>query len=250
MNNWLNPDNKFFSFMGKAFDTIVLNTIWLLICLPLPVLTIVWVGQSGIIWFLILTILTLLPIVPATTALYYAIVKSVRKERSYAVKEYFRSFARNFKQGSIFSLIAVGLILILYIDFKYALELMQAQSNSGSIYLGVFIVITLLFSAMYMYVCPILSRFEMKTSGILKTAFVMAGRHLLTTVILLALAVGVLLGSYILLPGMFFLPAVATLIASFLIEKVFKKYMPEKEEPEYDAAGEEIGQEKDEWYLE
>ena len=250
MNNWLNPDNKFFSFMGKAFDTIVLNTIWLLICLPLPVLTIVWVGQTGIIWFLILTLLTLLPIVPATTALYYAIVKSVRKERSYAVKEYFRSFARNFKQGSIFSLIAVGLILILYIDFKYALELMQTQSNSGSIYLGVFIVITLLFSAMYMYVCPILSRFEMKTSGILKTAFVMAGRHLLTTVILLALAVGVLLGSYILLPGMFFLPAVATLIASFLIEKVFKKYMPEKEEPEYDAAGEEIGQEKDEWYLE
>lgn len=250
MNNWLNPDNKFFSFMGKAFDTIVLNTIWLLICLPLPVLTIVWVGQTGIIWFLILTLLTLLPIVPATTALYYAIVKSVRKERSYAVKEYFRSFARNFKQGSIFSLIAVGLILILYIDFKYALELMQAQSNSGSIYLGVFIVITLLFSAMYMYVCPILSRFEMKTSGILKIAFVMAGRHLLTTVILLALAVGVLLGSYILLPGMFFLPAVATLIASFLIEKVFKKYMPEKEEPEYDAAGEEIGQEKDEWYLE
>ncbi len=250
MNNWLNPDNKFFSFMGKAFDTIVLNTIWLLICLPLPVLTIVWVGQTGIIWFLILTLLTLLPIVPATTALYYAIVKSVRKERSYAVKEYFRSFARNFKQGSIFSLIAIVLILILYIDFKYALELMQAQSNSGSIYLGVFIVITLLFSAMYMYVCPILSRFEMKTSGILKTAFVMAGRHLLTTVILLALAVGVLLGSYILLPGMFFLPAVATLIASFLIEKVFKKYMPEKEEPEYDAAGEEIGQEKDEWYLE
>ena len=250
MNNWLNPDNKFFSFMGKAFDTIVLNTIWLLICLPLPVLTIVWVGQTGIIWFLILTLLTLLPIVPATTALYYAIVKSVRKERSYAVKEYFRSFARNFKQGSIFSLIAVGLFLILYIDFKYALELMQTQSNSGSIYLGVFIVITLLFSAMYMYVCPILSRFEMKTSGILKTAFVMAGRHLLTTVILLVLAVGVLLGSYILLPGMFFLPAVATLIASFLIEKVFKKYMPEKEEPEYDAAGEEIGQEKDEWYLE
>lgn len=250
MNNWLNPDNKFFSFMGKAFDIVVLNTIWLLLCLPLPVLTIVWVGQTGILVFLILTFLTLLPIVPATTALYYAIVKSVRRERSYAIKEYFRSFKRNFKQGAVFSLIAIALIFVLYIDFKYALELMQAQENSGSIYFGVFIVISLLVSAMYMYVCPILSRFDMKVGGILKTAFVMAARHLLTTVLLLILAVGVLLGCYILLPGIFFLPAVATLLASFLIEKVFKKYMPEKEEPELDAAGEEIGQEKDEWYLE
>ena len=250
MNNWLNPDNKFFSFMGKAFDTVVLNTIWLLLCLPLPVLTIVWVGQTGILVFLILTFLTLLPIVPATTALYYAIVKSVRRERSYAIKEYFRSFKRNFKQGAVLSLIAIALIFVLYIDFKYALELMQEQENSGSIYFGVFIVITLLVSAMYMYVCPILSRFDMKVGGILKTAFVMAARHLLTTVLLLILAVGVLLGCYILLPGIFFLPAVATLLASFLIEKVFKKYMPEKEEPELDAAGEEIGQEKDEWYLE
>ena len=63
-----------------------------------------------------------------------------------------------------------------------------------------------------------------------------------------ALLVGVLLGVYILLPGMFFLPAVGTLLASFMIERVFKKYMPAKEET---AEGEEeTGQEKDEWYLE
>lgn len=250
MNNWLNPDNKFFSTISKAFDVLVLNTIWLLLCVPLPVLTVVWIARTENFLFLILTVLALLPIVPATTALYYAIVKSIRRERSYAIKEYFRSFIRNFKQGAIYSFIAIILIFVLYIDFQYALSLMQAQESSGSIYLGAFIVISLLFTSMYVYICPVLSRFEMKTSGILKTAFVMAARHLLTTVVLLVLLVGVLLGCYILLPGMFFLPAVATLLASFLIENVFKKYMPEKEEPELDAAGEEIGQEKDEWYLE
>jgi uncharacterized membrane protein YesL len=249
MNNWLNPDNKFFSFMGKAFDILVLNTIWLLICLPLPILTITWIAQTENFLFLILTFLTILPIVPATTALYYAVVKSVRKERSYAIKEYFRSFLRNFKQGVILSLIAVVLIGILYIDFQYALGLMQAQQSSGSLYFGVFIVISLLFGAMYVYVCPILSRFDMKLSGILKIAFIMGARHLLSTVLLLLLLVAVLLGSYILLPGMFFLPAVATLIASFLIEPVFKRYMPEKEETQVDEFGDEIGQEKDEWYL-
>lgn len=250
MNNWLNPDNKLFTTIGKAFDVLVLNTIWLMLCVPLPVLTVVWIAQTENFLFLILTVLSLLPIVPATTALYYAIVKSIRKERSYAIKEFFRSFVRNFKQGMVFSLIAIVLLFILYIDFNYALELMQAQQNSGSVYFGVFIVIALLFSAMYMYVCPILSRFNMKVSGMLKTAFVMGVRHLLTTLVLILLASAVVLGCYILLPGIFFLPAVATLLASFMIEKVFKKYMPEKAEPELNAAGEEIGLEKDEWYLE
>lgn len=224
MNNWLNPDNKFFTFMGKAFDIVVLNTIWLILCIPV------------------------ITIVPATTALYYAIVKVIRRERSYAIKEFFRSFKRNFKQGAVFSLLALLLIFIMYIDFRYAWELMQAGQSSGSTYFGVFLVIAVLFSAMYAYVCPILSRFEMKITGILKTSFVMATRHLLTTIVLLVLLVGVLLGCYVLLPGIFFLPAVATLLASFLIERVFKKYMPAKEEP---AEGEEeVGQEKDEWYLE
>lgn len=224
MNNWLNPDNKFFSFMGKAFDMVVLNVIWLILCIPV------------------------VTIVPATTALYYAVVKVIRRERSYAIKEYFRSFKRNFKQGAVFSLIALVLIFVMYIDFRYAWELMQAGQASGSTYLGVFLVIALIFTAMYAYICPLLSRFEMKITGLLKTSFVMATRHLLTTLVLIILIVGVLLGCYLLLPGIFFLPAVATLLASFMIERVFKKYMPAKEEP---AEGEEeAGQEKDEWYLE
>ena len=129
MNNWLNPDNKFFSFMGKAFDILVLNAIWLLLCVPLPILTITWIVKTESLLFLILTFLTILPIVPATTALYYAVVKSVRKERSYAIKEFFRSFVRNFKQGVVLSLIALALIGVLYIDFQYTLGLMEAGAS-------------------------------------------------------------------------------------------------------------------------
>lgn len=225
MSNWLNPDNKFFTFMGKAFDVVVLNTIWLILCIPI------------------------VTIVPATTALYYAMVKVIRRERSYATKEFFRSFKRNFRQGSVFSLLAVVMSFIMYIDFRYATELMQAESTntSGSTYFGIFLVITFLFCAIYAYICPVLSRFDMKLTGILKTSFIMATRHLLTTLLLLVIFVGVLLGCYVLLPGIFFLPAIGILLSSFLIERVFKKYMPAKEEP---AEGEEEGQEKDEWYLE
>ena len=238
MNNWLNPDNKFFTFMSKAFDTLVLNTIWLLICIPIPMLTVVWAVQSGIFALLGLTVLTILPVIPATT------------ERSYAIKEFFRSFKRNFKQGSVFSLIALVFIFVLYIDFRYANELMKAGETSGSTYFGVFLIIGFLFLAMLVYICPVLSRFDMKIGSILRTSFLMATRHLLTTILLLLLLAAMALGCYILLPGMFFLPAAATLIASFLLERVFKRYMPAKEEPVIGPDGEEAGSEKDEWYLE
>ena len=227
MNNWLNPDNKFFSFMGKAFDLLVLNTVWLILCFPLPMLTIAWMAKAENLLFLILTVLTLLPIVPATTALYYAMVKSVRRERSYAIKEFFRSFKRNFKQGSIFSLIGLALVFVLYIDFRYAMELSKAGESSGSTYLGVFIIIALIFSSIYMYICPVLSRFDMKFTGIIKTSFIMATRHFLTTVLLLMIAVIVLLGSYLFDPGMLFLPAVGTLSRlKRSILKCFALYAP------------------------
>lgn len=249
MSNLFNADNPVFTFMGKAVAVVVLNTMWLLMCVPLPLLSIILVGKTENTWFSILTAVSLLPIIPATTALYYAMVKSVRRERSYAVKEFFRSFVSNFKQGSVLAVIAVVVITLLYMDFQYAWNLMSTQGTWGNIYLGIFIVLSLLFSGMYIYVCPVLSRFDMKVSGILKITFVMGARHLLTTVGLFLLAVATLLGCYLLLPGMFFLPAAATLLASFLIEPVFKRYMPEKEEKEVDEFGDEIGQTKDEWYL-
>ena len=224
MNTLFNPDNKFFSFMGKSFDVVFLNVVWLFLCMPV------------------------ITIIPATTAMYYTVVKVIRRERSYVIKEFFRSFKRNFKQGAVLSLMVAALAFVLYIDFNYAWEMMKAQESSGSTYLGVFIVITILVCAMFSYVCPLLSRFEMKISGLLKTAFLMSVRHLLTTILLLLLLIVVLLGCYILVPGIFVLPAAGTLAASFLIEPVFKRYMPAKEQP---AEGEEeVGQETDEWYLE
>jgi len=225
MSNLLNPDNKFFTIMGKVFDMLVLNTIWLILCIPV------------------------ITIVPATTALYYAVVKVIRRERSYVIKEFFRSFKQNFKQGAVLSVIAVIFVGVLCLDVIYAWDLVLAKDNSGSTFLGVFIVIAVMFCAMYAYLCPLLSRFEMKLGRMIKFSFIIAVKHLLTTVGLLVILAGVVFGSYITsLSGIFFLPVTGMLLSSFLIERVFKKYMPAKEEPE--DGEEEAGKEKDEWYLE
>ncbi|MGN0506109.1 MAG: YesL family protein [Lachnospiraceae bacterium] len=221
MSNFFNPDNAFFSFMGKAFDMFVVNLLWLFLCIPV------------------------VTIIPATTAMYYAVVKVIRRERSYAVKEFFRSFKRNFRQGSIFSLIGVIAVFVMYIDFRYAWLLMEEGQSSGSLFFGIFLVITFLLCGIFIYLCPVLSRFDMKFGGLLKTAFFMSTRHMPTTLVLFLLWVLVLVGSYVIPIGMFIFPVVGTLLTSFLMERVFKKYMPAKEETEGEDSPE-----KDEWYLE
>ncbi len=229
MNNWLNPDNTFFTIVGKAFDMLVINLLWLFLCLPV------------------------VTIIPATTAMYYTVVKVIRRERSYAIKEFFRSFKRNLKQGVLFSILLTAAVFVMYIDFRYALMLMEEGQSTGSSFFGIFLVIALLLSAVFAYISPVLSRFDMKFGGILKTAFFMSTRHILTTLVLLVLGVVVLLGSYVLLPGIFILPVAGTLAASFLIERVFKKYMPSKKEYVEQgtvADAEEREDVSDEWYLE
>ena len=135
----------------------------------------------------------------------------------------------------------------MYIDVTYALALMQQGQVMGSAFLGVFLVISVLICAILMYLCPILSRFEMKFTGLFKTAFFLSARHILTTFCLLILFVIVLFATFIIPLGMFLFPGMGVLLSSYLIEPIFKKYMPAKqsvpqEDEEYRG--------KDEWYLE
>ena len=223
MDRLFNPDNAFFSFMGKLFDLFVLNFLWLLMCIPI------------------------VTIIPSTTALYYAVVKVVRRERGYLSKEFWRSFKQNLRQGSFCSILIVVAIYIMITDFRYAWALVLQGQLMGSAFLGVFIVISILLCAILMYLCPILSRFELKFIGLFKTAFFLSARHILTTFVLIILFIAVVLGSYIILPGMFLFPAFGVFLSSYLIEPIFKKYMPakqsaEQEDDEYRG--------KDEWYLE
>ncbi len=223
MNKLLNPDNAFFTFMGWLFDLVVLSVLWLVLSIPI------------------------VTIIPATSALYYSVVKVVRRDRGYLAREFWRSFRQNLRQGSLCSIVAIVAIFIMFIDFNYALNLMQQGEVIGSAFFGVFLVLSILIFAILMYLCPILSRFEMKFTGLFKTAFFLSARHILTTFCLIVLFVVVLLGSYIILPGMFLFPALGVLLSSYLVEPIFKKYMPpkqvvEQEDDEYRG--------KDEWYLE
>lgn len=65
MNNIFNPDNKFFSFMGRVADLMILNLLCIVCCIP--------VVTAG----------------PAIAAMYYITLKMARNEESYVVKGFF-----------------------------------------------------------------------------------------------------------------------------------------------------------------
>ena len=89
MGELFNLDNPVWSFMGKVADLIILN-ILAVIC-SLPIFTI------GASW----------------TALYFVTIRMVRKEESYIVKDFFRSFKENFKQATTIWLIVLVMSAVL-----------------------------------------------------------------------------------------------------------------------------------------
>lgn len=219
MSGFFSVDNPFFTFMGKLCDMMVISLVWLICCIP-----IVTIG-------------------PATTALYYVMVKVIRRERGYVFREFVHSFKENFKVGAISSLIMAVVVVILSIDYNFAKQLLEQKSKSGTVFFVIYCAIILIGCCMLMFIFPILSRFTVTVKGLFKTSFFMSIRHLPTTILLLVIVAVSALACWLTVIGVILIPALCCLLCSLLIERVFKKYMPKPDE-----TPEESG--KDTWYLE
>jgi uncharacterized membrane protein YesL len=219
MSNFFNVDNGFFTFLGKICDVIFLSVVWVLLCIP-----IITIG-------------------PANTAMYYATVKVIRRERGYLFREFFRSFKMNFKRGAIIGVILTVMYVILFIDIIAAWSSVQSATDLSSIFFGIYIAIALLLVCFTIYVFPVLSRFEISLKQLVKTVFFMSMRHLPSTIGMLIITAAAVVGSIYIPLLIFIVPATSTFLNSFLMERVFKKYMPKTENTGEDNS-------KDEWYLE
>jgi len=219
MSGFFNLENPIFQWLGKICDKPFISILYIVLCIPN-----VTIG-------------------PASTALYYAVVKVIRRERGYIFREFFRSFKMNFKRGAIVGVLLVIVYIILGFDLVYAWGLTEPDSNKGSLLLGVFIGISFLVVCFSVYVFPILSRFDMTVKQLFRAATYMSMRHILFTILMIAVNAAAAVIIYFFLPFMFIAPALTVFVNSFMMERVFKKYMPKSEGP-----GEVTG--KDEWYLE
>jgi len=246
MSNLFNLENPIYQALNKIIDTVVLSLIYSLLVSPAVFMGYVVIDQGFYILFILLFVLAMALVGPATTALYYAMVKVIRRERGYALREYFRSFKVNFRQGAVIGMIFGFLMGLLYFDYKFVNEANTADATAlNTVMLIGFNAVVILMVLIATYIFPLLSRFSLPVKNFFKNALFMSIRHLPSTLLMILInAAGIFIVWWFFpLPFFFAIPGVCMLLDSLLMEKIFKRYMPE---PEGDP--EETG--VDEWYRE
>lgn len=194
----LDVEGPVIGFLDKAGQLIALSVLWLLGCVP-----IVTVGTS-------------------CAALYYAVIKSVRRGQGSAVKEFFRCYRENLARGIAVTVLSAGAAALLVLCADRGNSLLSATAVLGALVLGF----------MWVYFGPILSRFRIPLDRVWKLTFVMALRFahfaapvLCGTVVLAALQIFVLP-----VPAALILPGAWCYVTTFPIEKALLGFMPGKKE--------------------
>ena len=197
------PDTKFARFMNVLADVLVTGILWLICCIP-----IVTVAAS-------------------TTAAYYAMSKCARHSAGRVVREYFHSFKDNIRQTILPDIVFVAAMGLVAIDELYL------WNNRSTINDGLFIALILVcfvIAGIFMYYCPLLSRFSDTNINILKMASILTFRYLPLTIgglFLFALSVA---GVYLMPWAILIIPGVFMYICTFPMEKILHKISPEKED--------------------
>lgn len=211
-SGFFNYDNPVWRFIGKFFDIMVLNFLWVLCCIP-----IVTAGA-------------------ATTAVYYVTLKLARDEEGAVFASFFKSFRENFRQSTIIWLLMLLLGAIIGFDFYFFLMLQQ-QSAFRTAMLSVFGAFGVIYLCMSLYVFPLQARFYNPVRRTLINALFMSLRHLLHTGAVLAIFVSIPLLALFVIPFLipilflFGFPMMA-FAASYLFNRIFARYIPEKESAE------------------
>ena len=157
--NW---DNKFFQALGKLVDCMALSALWLVCSLP-----IVTFGAS-------------------TSALYYAIHKSVRGNRGYMTKNFFHAFTKGFKQSTLSWLILLVVQIVLGMDAYITFQTLKTGNKMGVFFY--FFLIMIVFSIIWAcYLFPYAARFEDGVKATMKNALLMMVIHLPWSLLILVL---------------------------------------------------------------
>lgn len=207
-SGFFNYDNPVWRFIGKFFDVLILNILWV-VC-SIPVFT---MGAS-------------------TTAVYYVTLKLARDEEGSTIKSFFKSFKENFKQATIIWLILLVVGAVIGFDLYFFLNV--ESSVFRTVMLALFMGFGIIYLGISLFVFPLQSKFYNPVKKTLFNAFFMSVRHFFLTLGMLAIDIALpalalfvvpLLQSILLLFGF---PLIA-FINSYMLAGIFDKYMPKEE---------------------
>lgn len=194
MERFFGPDSKFFKYGTILCDLIILTILWAIISLP--------IFTFG----------------SATAALYYVTTRQLSDREGYVTRDFFKSFKENFFKGTALTLILLVFTAILFFNITM---------TYGTIFFYISIVVSYEVIATALYAFPILARFDLKTTEIIRNAFFMANKHVFTTLSCFA----VIFIMYFICRQFPFLFVVCIglycFISSIFFMIVFRKYVPD-----------------------
>lgn len=201
MGSLFNLDAPIWGWMSEVADVIILTFLWWLCCIP-----VVTIGAS-------------------TTAFFYVMGKKVRKENTYVARDFLKSFKQNFKQSLPITIIMLIALISASLYAFMTIEGLLLQATSLKWIIPITVIFIFEVVNIFTYLWAILSRFDMKTKVLLKTALVLTHKHLFTTIA--NTFVFVITGYLIFrLPFLIvFAPGIIVTLSSFLMQNLFSQYI-------------------------
>lgn len=173
MNGIFNLNNRFWTFIQKMIDVILLGLLALVFCIPI------------------------VTIVPSITALYYVVLKIVTDTEGRTFRDFFKSFRQNFKQGALLSLIVSAAIGFVAYDIRYY---NQSSGTIGGIFFFAYCAAGILLLCMLLHLFPLLARFETTPMALFKNSFILVFRYFRWTLLMLAIMLAYIVSIYTLPP--------------------------------------------------
>lgn len=198
-------NNKFIEVLGKIADMAIISILWLIACIPV------------------------ITVIPATTALYYAVVKVIRSGAGYPVKDFLAGFIKNVKQGICVSIFYLFVSVLLYLAYSFS-QAAGLTTPVGKFYYLFFMISVFLFACITAYFIPVLSRFEVSVISAFRMATAFSFGHLLTLIPLLLTFGSMIVVIYIFPPSIMVLPGAYCFLLSFSVEKVLQTYLKQNVE--------------------
>lgn len=199
MGSIFNLDSPIMRALSKMTDLLILNLLTLVCCIP-----IITAGAS-------------------LTACHYMALKMARREESYVVRGFFKSFKQNFKQATIIWLMLLVAVVVLAGDFLILNSLNLAYGTALKVVITV-VAIIVLFTATFIF--PTLAKFDNPVMRTIKNAFVISVLQFPKTILMIILnIIPILLTLIIQVAPLSFLFgfSVPAFVSAYLYSKFFKK---------------------------
>lgn len=201
LNGMFDPENRFWMFMEKVMNAVVISLLWLICSIP-----VVTMGA-------------------ATTAVFQFTLRQVRDEEGYVWQSFFKAFKQNFRQATILWTAILASGMFLFYDIYVCLQIAVPQIVRLAV-LAVLGCIGLLWMLTVLYVLPLLACFRVTVRQAVHDSFVMAVGNLPVSIVILAVYAGFTVLAAMRPAAAVFCVGLAIFVSSYLFHFVFRRYMP------------------------